>query len=257
MLISAIELQEWLLRFVAAFARVGAALMVAPVFGAGLVPMRVRLVAAALVTVLVMTALPASTGSHAPLGPLQLFKEVMLGAAIGFVVQTAFDVLVMAGQVIGLSMGLGFANLVDPQHGVTVPVIGQLYLLLALLIFVTINGHIAVIELLADSFKSMPVGAATISEGDLGTLIAWGGRIFSGGLQVALPAVVAMTVVNLAFGVMSRAAPQLNLFGVGFPITIILGFVTLWMALESLAPTFGAILDEALDVARGLAQGAG
>ena len=257
MLISAIELQEWLLRFVGAFARVGAAMMVAPVFGAGLVPVRIRLVAAALVTVLIMTALPATMVPSEPLGPLQLFREVALGAAIGFVVQTAFDVLVMAGQVIGLSMGLGFANLIDPQHGVTVPVIGQLYLLLALLIFVTINGHIAFLELLAGSFKAMPVGSAMLGDGDLGTLIAWGGRIFSGGLQVALPAVVAMTVVNIAFGVMSRAAPQLNLFGVGFPITIILGFVTLWMALESLAPTFGAILEEAFDVAGSITQGAG
>jgi flagellar biosynthetic protein FliR len=257
MLISAIELQEWLLRFVGAFARVGAAMMVAPIFGAGLVAMRIRLVAAAVVTVLVMTALPAATAPTEPLGPLQLFKEVMLGAAIGFVVQTAFDVLVMAGQVIGLSMGLGFANLIDPQHGVTVPVIGQLYLLLALLIFVTINGHIAFIELLAGSFKAMPVGSAMLDDGNLATLVAWGGRVFSGGLQVALPAVVAMTVVNVAFGVMSRAAPQLNLFGVGFPITIILGFMTLWMSLESLAPTFGAILDEALDIAGALAHGAG
>lgn len=257
MLTSAIELQEWLLRFVGAFARVGAAMMVAPIFGAGLVPMRIRLVAAALVTALIMTALPATTGPVQPLEPLQLFKEVMLGVALGFVVQTAFDVLVMAGQVIGLSMGLGFANLIDPQHGVTVPVLGQLYLLLALLVFVTINGHIAFLELLAGSFKAMPVGSAMLDDADLGTLIAWGGRIFSGALQVALPAVVAMTVVNIAFGVMSRAAPQLNLFGVGFPITIILGFVTLWMALQSLGPTFGAILDEALDVAGSLAQGAG
>lgn len=257
MLISAIELQEWLLRFVGAFARVGAAMMVAPIFGAGLVPMRIRLVAAALVTALIMTALPATTGPVQPLEPLQLFKEVMLGVALGFVVQTAFDVLVMAGQVIGLSMGLGFANLIDPQHGVTVPVLGQLYLLLALLVFVTINGHIAFLELLAGSFKAMPVGSAMLDDADLGTLIAWGGRIFSGALQVALPAVVAMTVVNIAFGVMSRAAPQLNLFGVGFPITIILGFVTLWMALQSLGPTFGAILDEALEVAGSLAQGAG
>jgi flagellar biosynthesis protein FliR len=231
--------------------------MVAPIFGAGLVPMRIRLVAAALVTALIMTALPATTGPVQPLESLQLFKEVMLGVALGFVVQTAFDVLVMAGQVIGLSMGLGFANLIDPQHGVTVPVLGQLYLLLALLVFVTINGHIAFLELLAGSFKAMPVGSAMLDDADLGTLIAWGGRIFSGALQVALPAVVAMTVVNIAFGVMSRAAPQLNLFGVGFPITIILGFVTLWMALQSLGPTFGAILDEALDVAGSLAQGAG
>jgi flagellar biosynthetic protein FliR len=257
MLTSAIELQEWLLRFVGAFARVGAAMMVAPIFGAGLVPMRIRLVAAAVVTALIMTALPATTGPVQPLEPLQLFKEVMLGVALGFVVQTAFDVLVMAGQVIGLSMGLGFANLIDPQHGVTVPVLGQLYLLLALLIFVTIDGHIAFLELLAGSFKAMPVGSAMLDDADLGTLIAWGGRIFSGALQVALPAVVAMTVVNIAFGVMSRAAPQLNLFGVGFPITIILGFVTLWMALQSLGPTFGAILDEALDVAGALAQGIG
>lgn len=253
MLVNAVELQEWLLRFVGAFARVGAALMVAPVFGANLVPARVRLVAAAAVTSLLLAAMPAGDGAPGGLGPLQLFREVALGAAIGFIVQTAFDMLIIAGQLIALGMGLGFANLIDPQHGAGVPVVGQLYLLLALLVFLALDGHVAVVQLLADSFRAMPVGFAQIGDAEAGAMIAWGGRIFAGALQVALPAVVAMTVVNVAFGVMSRAAPQLNLFGVGFPLTVILGFVTLWLAMQSLAPGFGAILDEAFDLAAALA----
>lgn len=253
MLVNALELQEWLLRFVGAFARVGAALMVAPIFGASVVPRRVRLVVAAATTLVLLSAMPAAT--PAALGPLQLFREVVLGAAIGFVVQTAFDMLIVAGQMIGLGMGLGFANLIDPQHGVSVPVIGQLYLLLSLLVFVSLDGHVAFVSLLADSFRAMPVGEARFGPAEAGSIVAWGGRIFSGALQVALPAVVAMTVVNIAFGVMSRAAPQLNLFGVGFPLTVILGFVALWLAMQSLAPTFGSIVDEAVAFAAGLARG--
>ncbi|HVN42299.1 MAG TPA: flagellar biosynthetic protein FliR [Steroidobacteraceae bacterium] len=256
MLINAVELQEWLLRFIGIFARVGAALMVGPLFGSNLVPRRIRLMVGVAVTVLILSAVPALRSTPATLGPLQLFREVALGAALGFVVQSVFDMLTTAGQAIGLSMGLGFANLIDPQHGTSTPVVGQLYVLLALLVYVALDGHLAFLQLLVDSFRAMPAGGARLDEPAVAALAGWGSRIFSGALQVALPAVVAMTVVNLAFGVISRAAPQLNLFGIGFPLSVILGFVTLWITLQSLTPTFTALFEEAMQLAGDLARGA-
>lgn len=242
----------WLLEFAAVFARVGGVVMVAPVFGSRLVPRRVRLVLAAALSVFVLAALPPAP---AGLDPLALAAELALGVAIGFVLQTAFDALVVAGQLVSLGMGLGFANLVDPVHGASIPIVGQLYLLLATLVFLAMDGHLAMVALLVDSFRAMPPGTARLDPAAAGAVVEWGGRILSGAMQVALPAVVAMTVVNVAFGVVSRAAPQLNLFGVGFPLALVLGFVTLWMSLPSLAPAFRGLVEETLEMAGSLSGG--
>lgn len=254
MLNAALDLHAWLYRFGAVFARTGAFVMVAPVFGSRLVPLRYRLVVAAAVSVFLLTALPEPEAVM--LAPLQVFREVALGAALGFVLQTVFDALVVAGQLVSLGMGLGFANLVDHRHGASVPVVGQLYLLLATLAFLAMDGHVAMVSLLADSFRAMPAGAARMDAASAGAVVEWGGRMLSGALQVALPAVIAMTVVNVAFGVVSRAAPQLNLFGVGFPLAIVLGFVALWLSLRSLAPVFGSLVEEAFAMAQSLLGGA-
>ncbi|MFO1406063.1 MAG: flagellar biosynthetic protein FliR [Steroidobacteraceae bacterium] len=252
-LAGALATHEWLLRFAAVFARVGAMVMVAPVFGSRLVPRRIRLVLAVALTVFVLGVVPAAP---AGIDPLALAGEMALGVAMGFVLQTVFDALVVAGQLVSLGMGLGFANLVDPRHGASIPVVGQLYLILATLVFFTLDGHLAMVGLLADSFRAVPPGAGHLDAAAAGAVVEWGGRILSGALQVALPAVVAMTVVNVAFGVVSRAAPQLNLFGVGFPLALVLGFVTLWMSLGSLAPAFETLLDDALALAGSLPGGA-
>ncbi len=153
--------------------------------------------------------------------------EVLIGVAIGMVVQLAFEALVFAGQTISMTMGLGFATLVDPQRGAQTPVLGQMFMIFGTLTYLAINGHLMLLGALADSFHTLPIGAEHVDKNFLLSVALWGARVFDTGLLIALPAVIALVIVNLALGVVTRAAPQLNLFGIGFTITLLCGFFVL------------------------------
>ncbi len=161
---------------------------------------------------------------------------------MGFTLQMIFDALVIAGQTIAMTMGLGFAMLVDPQRGVSVPVLSQFFLIIGILVFLSLDGHLATLSLLGQSFEMLPIGEM-LSRESVWAVVAWGGDMFAGAVRVALPAVVAILVVNIAFGVMSRAAPTLNLFAVGFPSALLLGFLILLINIGNLP----AILEELME----------
>jgi flagellar biosynthetic protein FliR len=135
--------------------------------------------------------------------------------------------------------------MVDPQNGVQVPVLAQYYLILATLLFLTFNGHLLAIDLLADSFRSLPVAVDGITRNSLREVVAWGSRLFAGGLLIALPIMGAMLMVNLGMGIVMRAAPQLNIFSVGFPITMLLGFALMWVTLPNVLAVFTDLQEEA------------
>jgi flagellar biosynthesis protein FliR len=230
------------------FFRIAGLVMVAPVFGARLVPIRIRLALAVAVTMAVApglamppTAFDASFG-----GALVVVHEVLVGAAMGFTLQMIFDAVIVAGQTIAMSMGLGFAMMVDPQRGVSVPVLSQFYVIVGMLVFLALGGHLAVIRMLFDSFGALPIGATFSSDG-LWALVSWGSQLFAGAMRIALPAVTALLVMNLAFGVMSRAAPTLNLFAIGFPTAILVGFVVLFLNMGSFPNVFSGLLEAAID----------
>ncbi len=156
-----------------------------------------------------------------------VLQEVLIGVAIGFCLQMIFDALIIAGQTIAMSMGLGLATMIDPQRGISVPVISQFFVILGLLIFLVARRAIsATLRLIADSFEMLPVGQPLGSEGAW-TVAAWGSQMFAGALRIALPAATALLIANIAFGVMSRAAPTLNLFAVGLPAGLLIGFLLL------------------------------
>ncbi|MGI9259182.1 MAG: flagellar biosynthetic protein FliR, partial [Gammaproteobacteria bacterium] len=185
------------------FFRIAGVLMVAPVFGARLVPVRVRVMLTLAVTFELVPVLPTSPAFEASLATsLLLAQEMLLGIAMGFTLQMVFDALVIAGQTIAMTMGLGFAMLVDPQRGVSVPVLSQFFLILGILIFLSLGGHLAVLRMLVESFQILPMGNLLPRE-SIWVLVIWGGEMFVGAIRIALPAVVAMLVVNIAFGVMS------------------------------------------------------
>ena len=222
-------------------------LAIAPIFGARMVPQRARLVIALLLTWIVLPLLPQVPALD-PLslsGALVTVQQLLIGLAIGFSMQLVFATLVIAGQTIAMGMGLGFAQMVDPQNGVNVPVIGQYYVVIATLLFLALNGHLALIRVLIDSFQTLPVGVDALSREDFRTIAYWGARMFADAVMVALPAVASVLLVNLAFGVVSRAAPQLNIFGVGFPVSMTLGFVILVFAIANLLPQMQHLLDGA------------
>jgi len=225
------------------FFRIAGIMMVAPVFGARVVPVRIRLALTLSVTFLLAPMLPNSPPLELSLvAAIGIAQEVLLGVAMGFALQLVFDALVIAGQTIAMTMGLGFAMLVDPQRGVSVPVLSQFFLIIGILIFLSLDGHLAILRMLAGSFQVLPIGQS-LTVVSLWTLVSWGTEMFVGAVRVALPAVVAMLVVNIAFGVMSRAAPTLNLFAVGFPSALLIGFLAVLLNVGNLA----AVLTELLE----------
>jgi flagellar biosynthetic protein FliR len=140
-------------------------------------------------------------------------------------------------------MGLGFAATIDPQNGVQVPVVSQYFLIMATLVFLALNGHLVLLETVVESFYLWPIAAGSLPENMMMHVVTWIAEVFKGALLIALPAVAAILLVNLAFGVMTRAAPQINIFAVGFPITIIAGFIMILLSLPVFLPQFTTLLE--------------
>ncbi len=230
------------------FLRIGAFLIVMPVIGASFVPTRVRILLAIVLTMVIapVTPSPPSLDVLSAAGLVTVIQEIAIGIVMGFLVQLVFDAIALGGQVISLGMGLGFAVFIDKTNGVNTPVLGQLFLMLGMLVFLAIDGHLTLIQLLAQSFQTLPIGDAGLSLPLLSDVLAWTANLFIFALKIALPAITAILVVNLSFGVMSRAAPTLNLFAVGFPITMLLGFLVIFLNMGVLVESISIFLDQSM-----------
>jgi flagellar biosynthetic protein FliR len=247
-LIDASDLSKWVIRLWWPILRIGGFVLTAPLLSGATVPSPVKIaLSIGLAFILApLAAVPDGLSMFSGAGVLAGVQEVLIGVAIGMVVQLAFEALAFAGQSISLSMGLGFATLVDPQHGADTPVLGQLFTIFGTLSYLAVNGHLILIGALAKSFKSLPIGGANIDRNLLWAITGWGARIFETGLLIALPAVIALVIVNLALGVVTRAAPQLNLFGIGFTITLMSGFLVLIVGLDGLMMGISSLIDSSL-----------
>ena len=250
MLINEAQFNAWMAAYLWPLVRIGAMLLAAPIFSSRQVPVRFRLILLLLITWMVAPTLPAMPAADvlSQTGFLIMLQQILIGVIMGFILQMVFGALVFGGQVVAYSTGLGFASMVDPQNGVQVPVIAQFYLILATLLFLLSNGHLLAIELMADSFQTLPVAVDGISRNGLLEIVAWGSRLFAGGLLISLPIVGAMLMVNMGMGVVMRAAPQLNIFSVGFPVTMLLGFALMWVSLPNVFNLFNEIVDEAFQL---------
>jgi flagellar biosynthetic protein FliR len=245
------HLQEWLVNLFWPFVRIGSCLMIAPAFGATTVPPRVRIVLAGAITVLVVPLLPPPPAVAAFSGPglLITVQQVLIGAALGFCLQIVFDAVTLGGQVLANSMGLSFAYNIDPLHGgdSSTPALGQLYTLLVTLTFLALNGHLALIEALVRSFSALPLGTHGLGTAGLHTVVEQGSLLFAGALAIALPGVTALLIVQLAFGVMSRAAPAFNLFAIGLPVSLVCGLAFIVVGLPAVQSTFIQLLGRAFE----------
>jgi flagellar biosynthetic protein FliR len=222
-------------------------LAAAPVIGQVRIPMRVRIGFAIAITLAIAPALPAppELAPASAAGLLILITQLIIGLAIGFALRLVFAAVEMAGELIGLQMGLGFAMFYNPANIQHTPVLGNFLGLLASLIFLALNGHLAVLSTLAESFRMLPITADPAPSTLFETVARHGAVIFATGLQLALPMLITMLIVNMALGVLTRASPQLNIFAVGFPVTIAIGFAALVFMLPHLAPA----LEQALNIA--------
>ncbi|HEY0973716.1 MAG TPA: flagellar biosynthetic protein FliR [Solimonas sp.] len=241
------QLLAWLQQYFWPFVRIGALFMLAPVLGARNVPARIRLGLAAAITLIVAPLLPvpAPLEMFSGLWWRTLFEQLAIGLCMGFTLLLVFEAVVLGGELIAYSMGLSFAQLADPLRGVSTPVVGQFLLIVVTLLFLALGGHLIVIELMLRSFRSLPVAAGGFGSAQLGALLTYSGTLFAGGVLLGLPVVTALLLANLALGVIGRSAPSLNLFAVGFPVTLMAGLLLLRAGLPAMAEQFGILLDSA------------
>lgn len=259
MIFTTAQINAWVGEFLWPFMRVAMVFAVAPIFGGQLLPMKIRVMTALAITWLLIPVIPPvpAVDPLSAMGLIVALQQLLTGLIMGFVLQMVFAAFAIGGQTIAMSMGLGFASMVDPQNGVQGPVIGQYYTILASLLFLALDGHLVLIGVLADSFTFLPVAGSGVSRDVLWSVVAWAGRMFAGGVLIAIPAVSALLLTNITFGVITRSAPQLNIFGVGFPLTLTLGFIIMINALPSLLPQFNNLVSAAFALVQGMTPGPG
>lgn len=235
------------------FFRIAALIMAAPIFSSNFVNMRSRLLIALAISIVIVPMIPNPAPAVDPLSGeafLIIIHQILIGATMGFMLQLLFNAFIIGGQIIAMQMGLGFASMVDPQNGVNVPVISQFYLIFVTLLFISLNGHLILLQVLAESFITIPImpsGLPHTSFRDIAGQASW---MYASGVLVALPAIGSLMMVNLAFGILSRAAPQISPFSIGFPLTIILGFAIMFVTLPSMANHLLSMSDDILQAIR-------
>lgn len=218
------------LGFVVILARISGLFVSAPVLGHALVPPQVK---AGFAFILSLIFYPVVAAPHVGANPnvvqiaVLLVREFGVGALIGFTARLLFTGITLAGEVIGFQMGLGIANVFDPSSDTQIPLIGQIKITFALLLFVILDGHHLMIRALVMSYRDIGPGAFTLTRPLLDHFIGLAGRIFVVGLQVGAPLIVAMMAANFSIGLIARSVPQVNVFIVGFPFTIALGILLL------------------------------
>ncbi len=223
------QLQEWLSLFFWPFCRFSGLLLIAPVLSHTTVPNKVKLGLALIFSILISPLLPELPQiplfSWASVGII--IEQLIIGAAIGFVMVVVFAAVQAAGEYIGLQMGLAFATFFAPDSGANTMILSRVLYVFAMLLFVAIDGHLILIEILARSFQLLPIGTLGMNADAFGLIARFGIVVFSSGILLALPVFGALLIVNLTLGILNRSAPQLTVFSVGFPMSLTLGLVLL------------------------------
>lgn len=248
------SLQLWMLAMV----RPGAAMLAAPFFGAGNVPVQLRLLLALAlgmpVASMIEPAIPAA-GLVSAAGFLLIAGEALVGLAMGFALQVGFAVALLAGEAISNIMGIGFAAMADPATGQPSPAIGQYLAMLALFLFLAGDGHLLFFEIVFQSYQTLPPGAAWLSVNTLGSMVEFGGLVFAAGLAVAMPVLSALLLLQAVFAMVSRSAPTLNLFSIGFPATLAAGIVLLAIATPVMADALARAISDSMAQAALISKG--
>ncbi|MFC3395200.1 flagellar biosynthetic protein FliR [Brenneria rubrifaciens] len=247
------EIVNWVNQFFWPFVRILALISTAPVFSERAIGNRVKIGLALLVTLLIAPYLPLNaTPIFSAAGIWILIQQILIGVALGFSMQLAFAAIRMAGEFIGLQMGLAFATFFDPTGGPNMQVLSRFLNILAILLFLSFDGHLWLISLVADSFYTLPVSSNPINSHAFLALARAGGLIFLNGLMLALPIITILLIINLSLGLLNRVAPQLSIFVVGFPVTLSIGIMTVGFLIPLLAPfaerLFGEFFDLLADI---------
>lgn len=246
-MLTSADITAWLGQYLWPLFRCAAAIWFMPMLGRSAAPRHARLALVVALTFLVAPNVPpiAPVDPLSPVALLMTVEQIIIGLAFGLIMQLLFTVFTLAGQITSMQMGLSMAMMNDPGSGSNTAVLGKWLQTLAFLMFLSVDGHLVVIRVMAESFTTMPVGGHSDPQDfmDLALLGSW---LFTGALLMALPAIFSMFLVNFCFGVMSRAAPQLNIFALGFPMTMLFGMFTLYLVMMNLPSLFTELTESAL-----------
>jgi len=238
-------LQSWVMGLILPLSRILSFLSIAPVFSHNSIPQSIKIAIGFCLTLVVMPTISILPDID-PLslqGLLIVCQQIIIGVAIGMVMRIIFSGIEMAGQISGMTMGLGFASFFDPDSQGNTIAISQLYGILAMLVFLSIDGHLLLIAALVESFSTIPIAVNTIGLDGMKVSML-GGEVFNIGLQLSLPIIAALLITNIALGILTRSAPQLNIFGIGFPITIGIGLLTILLIMPDMAQPFQQLIEK-------------
>jgi flagellar biosynthesis protein FliR len=246
------QLLAWITPLLWPFLRTLAMFSSMPVMGTRTVPMRVRVALSALVALAAQASLPAMpvVALDSPLAFALVAQQVVIGLSVGFAVRVVFAAIEYAGEMVGLQMGLNFAGFFDPVSASAGTATGRFYGTMVGWLFVVINGHLLVLAALLQSFNSFPVGPEPFAFVHAVQPHRWGAEIFLTGLWIALPLIAMLLFVNLVLGMVSRVASQINIFAVGFPITLSIGMIGMLLTLPLLEMPFTMALERLLGALR-------
>ncbi|HJV88491.1 MAG TPA: flagellar biosynthetic protein FliR [Noviherbaspirillum sp.] len=253
---SSAELYALITSFIWPLTRILGLITTAPLYGNASVPVTVKIgigVMLSLVIAPIIPPIPAMDPMSLP-GLLILAQQLIIGLAMGFSMRIVFSTVELGGEVAGLTMGFGFATFFDPQTRGRSSAISQFLALLMLMLFLATNTHLLLLSTLAESFTTLPISATPLGGKSLKQVVDWGSLIFSAGLQLSLPIIAALLITNIALGILTRAAPQLNLFGIGFPITLGVGFIIIGLVLPYLATPIDRLFNESVEFIRQIAR---
>jgi flagellar biosynthetic protein FliR len=231
--------------------RILALIASAPILGNPSIPVRVKIGIAVLLTLIIAPTIQQPLPQADPysgIGLMILIQQIIIGAALGLVMRIVFVAVEMAGEIIGLQMGLAFALFFDPQNSGQTALISRFLGIIASLAFLAIDGHLIMIALIAQSFNTLPVGPEGLNLPTFNALVLWGSEIFKSGMLLSLPVLTALLITNLALGILTRAAPQLNIFAVGFPITLSIGFLMLALSIMFYSPVLEKLVMEGFEM---------
>ncbi len=244
------QINAWIAAFIWPLARVLGIVMASPLFGSQVVPGMVKACVVIALTLMIVPMVPAmpATDPASLAGLFILMQQWVVGLALGFVFQVVLSAVEMAGESISVTSGLGFASFFDFQTRAQTNPISQLLMMSATTAFLSLNGHLALIAALVDSFYTLPVAPDSMGKAGLWQLALWGRAIFRSGLQIGLPVITAILIGNLALGILTRAAPQLNLFNIGFSLTLGIAFVALAIAIPYLLTPIEHLFQEGIEM---------
>lgn len=253
--LSSLQIDAWIAAVMFPLARILAFIAAAPLWSTAGLPRRIRLMLGLAITIAIAPTLPemprVEAGSLSSLSIL--VQQMLIGIAMGFTARVIFSAVDLAGEFISMQMGLGFATAYDPLSSSQTPVISEFLGLTSLLLFLSLNGHLLYVATLAQSFTVIPVLANPLANGSWLNIAELGSRIFSVGLLISLPIIVALMITNIALAVLTRAAPQLNIFSLGFPLTLLGGFFGLAISMTYLAAPLQGLYEFAFEAMLGFA----